>query len=94
VKTSAGVGRAPFVVTVAPRTCQCALPARELFKSGNRDRAIANATGYWCVYLAFFGEQLIWLDWLVTDIRDGRIIWRNGRHTQEGKGNGKQGIAA
>lgn len=88
--TSAGVSRSPFVVTVAPRVCKCVLPPKELGVSGSLERAIKLASGYWNVYLAFFGSQQVWLEWLITDIRDGRIVWRNGRLTQEGNNGNKE----
>lgn len=86
---AASISRTPFLVTVAPRVCACRLPPKELGRRRNADRAIADVSGYWNVYLAFFGEQQIWLDWLVTDLRDGRVIWRNGRQLTEGASDGE-----
>ena len=80
--TSAGIARMPFLLTVAPRACSCTLPPKELGRFGKLDRALAAADGYWCVYLAFFGDQVIWLDWLIVDMRDGVMMWRNGRPTK------------
>jgi hypothetical protein len=84
----ARVGVTPYVVTVAPKVCTCRLPAMELGTRKRLDVAIALVEGYWAVYLAFFGGQQIWLDWLVTDQRDGRIMWRNGRqlHKEDDSG--------
>jgi hypothetical protein len=85
---AAGISRNPYLFAVAPRVCMCTLPPRELGRFRKIERALTDARGYWNVYLAFFGEQQIWLDWYVTDLRDGRIIWRNGRHLTEGASNG------
>lgn len=81
--TSAGIAHTPFLVTVAPRACKCVLPAKELGVRRSLASAQALIEGYWAVYLGFFGDQQIWLDWLITDRRDGRIMWRNGRRLQE-----------
>jgi len=43
------------------------------------ESAIRLIEGYWNVYLAFFGEQMVWLHFQITDVRDGRVIWHNGR---------------
>jgi hypothetical protein len=70
----------------------------ELFTSRTAEKAIANMTGYWSVYLTFFGEQMNWLRFTVTDVRDGTVIWRNGRamkeETESGEGSGHESPAA
>lgn len=84
MQTSAGIARAPYILTVAARTCSCNLAPKELGRKQQLDKAVKAIEGYWNVYLAFFGEQVPWLDFLVVDVRDGRIVWRNGRPTTEG----------
>lgn len=81
--TSAGLGRVPYELSVTPRVCGCQQLARVLGTSRSLDRIITAGQGYWNVYLAFFGDQQVWLIWLVTDVRDGRIMWRDGRRTTE-----------
>lgn len=81
--TSRGQNRIPYEFSVTPRVCGCRQPARVLGTGRNLDRLVIVAEGYWNVYLAFFGDQQVWLTWLVTDVRDGRIMWRDGRRTTE-----------
>lgn len=83
MSTAAGISYTPYLATVAPRICQCKLPARELARRRKMAPAIKLIEGYWNVYLGFFGDQVIWLDFLVIDLRDGRIVWRNGRQLVE-----------
>jgi hypothetical protein len=45
------------------------------------EKAVRVISGYWNVYLGFFGDQLVWLHFQVTDTRTGRVVWRNGRYT-------------
>lgn len=61
----------------------------ELGRRGTADRAIAIASGYWNVYLGFFGDQMLWLHFSVVDLRDGRLVWRNGRQVKEETAHGK-----
>lgn len=85
----------PFLIGVAPRVCSCKLPAKELGMFKRPQKAIAEISGYWNVYVGFFGDQMMWLDFTVTDVRDGRVVWKNGRQlteedygaTQDGAGN-------
>jgi hypothetical protein len=88
--TSAGMGRVPYEASVALRVCGCAQPPKVLGTGRDLARIIKVADGYWTVYLAFFGDQQVWLEWLVTDIRDGRIMWRNGRPITEEAVHGKE----
>lgn len=81
---AAGIALRPFYVSVAPRVCSCNLPAKDLGRFKRKERAIAEITGYWSIYLGFFGDQMVWLDFLVTDLRSGEIVWRNGRPTTGG----------
>lgn len=84
--TTAGMHRAPFLMTVAARVCQCQHAPKELGRSRTLERAVTVIGGYWNVYLAFFGEQVVWLDFQVIDLRDGRLVWHNGRHTRTEEG--------
>jgi len=79
--TSAGIARAPFLYTVHAQVCACSQPFRELGRASTLERAVERITGYWNVYLGFFGDQQIWLYFQVIDLRDGRVCWRNGRTT-------------
>jgi hypothetical protein len=88
MSTSAGIARLPYLVTVGPRVCSCQLPAKDIGRCKTLHKALSIVEGYWNVYLGFFGDQQIWLDFLVTDLRDGVILWRNGRPTAEGKAHG------
>lgn len=81
---------APFLVTVMPRVCACermrnvtVAPGKELSRHRSYDRAVLVADGYWNVYLAFFGDQVYWLEFAIVDTRDGRLLWRNGRQMEE-----------
>lgn len=69
----------PYLVTVSVRLCGCKPPWRVLSTRKRLDAALRDAEGYWNVYLAFFGDQQVWLTWLVVDQRDSKIIWRDGR---------------
>lgn len=73
----------PFLVSVAPRVCSCNLAAKELSSHKLPETAIATIEGYWNVYVGFFGDQTMWLDFMVTDTRDGKVIWKNGRQQTE-----------
>ena len=86
--TTAGIALRPFLVSVAPRVCSCNLPPRDLGRYKRAEKAIAEIGGYWNVYVGFFGDQQMWLDFLVTDLRSGRIVWRNGRSMTGGDSDG------
>lgn len=73
----------PFYVSVAPRVCGCKQKERDLGKFKRLDRALKEVEGYWNVFVGFFGEQQLWLDFTVVDLRDGSLIWRNGRLMKE-----------
>lgn len=73
----------PFLVSVAPRVCDCKLAGKELGKFKRAEKAIREIGGYWNVYVGFFGDQTMWLDFTVTDVRDGKVIWKNGRQLTE-----------
>ncbi len=85
--------RAPFLCEVRPRVCGCRQPAKDLGARQTLERAETVIGGYWNVYLAFFGDQMIWLDWTVTDVRDGRLWWHNGHRVKEER-SGKSGRTA
>lgn len=44
--------------------------------------------GYWNIYVTFFGDQTFWLEFIVVDVRDGRIVWKNGQPMKEEASNG------
>ena len=83
MNTSAGVTRAPYLMTVEARVCRCRQAPKELGTRRTLDKAVTEISGYWNVYLGFFGDQLLWLEFLVIDRRDGQIMWRNGRQLAE-----------
>jgi hypothetical protein len=86
---AARVGTTPYLVTVSVRLCGCRPPWRELSTRKHLADALRDAEGYWNVYLAFFGDQQVWLEWLVVDQRDGMIVWRNGRQLHKEDSSGK-----
>lgn len=75
--------RAPYLCEVRPRVCTCAVVGKELSRHRSFDRAVATIVGYWSVYLAFFGDQVYWLEFSIVDTRDGKLLWRNGRRVKE-----------
>lgn len=77
----------PFLVTITARACECGHQGRTDGPYKALNRAIEVVSGYWNVYLAFFGDQIVWLEFAVVDVRDGRVMWVNGRR-QEGASNG------
>lgn len=81
METSAGVARAPFEALITVRACQCRTPATSVGRGRTLDRAIGKIEGYWNVYMGFFGDQIVWMNFDVVDVRTGRVVWRNGRHT-------------
>lgn len=87
-QTSAGMARTPYVLTVRPRVCDCRLPLRELATARDADRLIAVAKGYMNVIGAFYGDQQLILHFDVVDVRDGRVIWRDGRAETTGRNSG------
>lgn len=68
-----------YIFTIAPRVCNCPADPRVFATARVLDRIVKTANGYHAVYDGFFGDQLMWLDFLIVDIRDGRIVWRDGR---------------
>ena len=88
MNAGAGVSLGPlcYVVTIEARVCGCTGPSNIFGRFRRLDRAVKLVTGYWSVYLAFYGDQLVWLHFLITDLRDGRVVWRNGQllTTKEG----------
>ena len=78
---AASTARAPFLATVSARACNCRQAPKELGRAQRMEKALKLIEGYWNVYLAFFGDQVVWLDFLVVDTRTGRVVWRNGRQT-------------
>lgn len=80
----------PFLVTITARSCECGHQGKADGPYKALSRAIEIAAGYWNVYLAFFGDQIVWLEFTVVDTRDGRVMWVNGKR-QEGASNGAFG---
>jgi hypothetical protein len=80
--TTAGVNRAPYLMTVHARVCRCRQAPKELGRARTIERAEAAIGGYWNVYLGFFGDQVVWLNFQIVDLRDGQVVWRNGRRTR------------
>lgn len=78
----------PYVTQVTSRTCACRQGGKQLSRHKILANAVATIGGYWNVYLAFFGDQMVWLDFTVTDVRDGKLMWRNGRTVVEEKNGG------
>jgi len=91
MRTAKGVSRAPYVGMVQPRVCECKCDPKELFTARTEARAIAMISGYWNIYVTFYGTQTFWLEFIVVDVQDGRIVWKNGQPTKEGASNGAGG---
>lgn len=83
MNTVAGLARTPFLLTVTARACRCNQAPKELGRAQKYERALSKMEGYWNVYLGFFGDQIVWLNFQIIDLRDGRVCWRNGRSTSE-----------
>lgn len=77
----------PFEVTIHARVCSCAKPPLIVGRAQRLETAVRMISGYWNVYLGFFGDQLVWLHFQVTDMRTGRVVWHNGRTTNTSGGN-------
>lgn len=82
--TSAGVNRFPYQLTVHLMACPCDGPVKELNKARRLSRLVPDAEGFWNVYLAFFGDKVQLVSFVIVDVRDGQIMWRNGRLTEGG----------
>lgn len=70
-----------YEMTIHARTCHCDQAPMRLGRTAELAKAVRVISGYWNVYLAFFGDQLVWLHFQVTDIHTGRVVWHNGRAT-------------
>lgn len=81
METSAGLAHAPFLAQVSAKACKCNGPVFEVGRARTAERAVERIVGYWNVYIGFYGNQLVWMMFDVVDIRDGRVVWRNGRYT-------------
>jgi hypothetical protein len=62
--------------------CRCTLPAHELSRHRIWDNAVKTAAGYWNIYAAFYGQYQLILWFEIIDVRDGKVLWRNGKPTQ------------
>ncbi len=80
--TSKGMARAPYHLYARARVCRCVLPPQPFGTFRTLPRAVDVATGYWNVMVAFYGDQIFWLHWDVVDIRDGVVVWSDGRLTR------------
>lgn len=74
-----------YLVTIHARVCACQQAPFVIGRTANLDRAVKVISGYWAVYLGFFGDQLVWLAFQITNTETGRVEWRNGRLTPPGK---------
>lgn len=85
--------RAPrnYLLQVSPRVCNCVLPARELGTSKSLTKLEINGMGYWSLFLAFFGEMFPFLQFTIVDMRDGTVMWRNGRRENKEMWNDESG---
>lgn len=77
-----------FELTVEAKVCSCPTPPMPLAMARKLDRILPVAEGYWTVYLNFWGDQMVWVLFTITDVRDGTVVWRNGR-LMEGVDSGK-----
>lgn len=83
-------GGATLELTITPHVCECKLRP-QVFATGRvLERLVVKASGYYEVYIGFYGDQTRWLDFEIVDIRDGQVLWRNGR-LLVGSTHGKQG---
>ena len=76
----------PYVMTITPRVCDCQREPLLLGRAQTLAKAVTVISGYWNVYLAFYGDQVLWLNFQVVDRRDGLVTWRNGRYTNTSGG--------
>lgn len=74
-------GSIHYEATISARVCACTQAPTSYGRSADLDRLIARFRGYYNVYLAFFGDQLVWLNFDIADVHTGQIVWRNGRLT-------------
>lgn len=70
-------------MTIHARVCSCNKPPFVIGRTQKLETAVRTISGYWNVYLGFFGDQLVWLHFQITDISDGRVVWHNGRATKQ-----------
>ena len=90
MKIVAGASRNPFMGTVEAKVCPCDHAPKELFTARTQENAVKRMVGYWDVYLTFYGDQVVWLNFDIVDTRDGVVVWRNGHPMKEethGEGN-------
>jgi len=78
----------PFHVTAELRLCKCGNPVTNLGRYKRYDRAEAEASGYWNVFLEFFGNHVSIVFYSIVDVRDGTVLWINGRTQQKERDNG------
>lgn len=83
-----------YAVEVTLVACRCDGPVTQLGRTKRYDRAVTMADGYWAVYLGFFGHLTHLVNFSIVDMRDGVLLWRNGRHTTEGKQRASEAEAA
>lgn len=75
-------GNAIFILTITPAVCSCQLEQVAFATGRSLDRIIERAESYWAIWKAFYADQTQWLEFLVVDIRDGQLMWRNGARTE------------
>jgi hypothetical protein len=82
--------RAPkiYLLQVSPRVCECVLPARELATAKDLVSIEKKGGFYWQLFLSFFGDMHPFLHFTIVDMRDGTVMWRNGRRLNEEMWNG------
>lgn len=75
----------PYEATIHARTCRCDQPPFRIGRFQKEETAVRVISGYWNIYLGFFGDQLVWLHFQVVDVRTGLVVWHNGRATTPGR---------
>ena len=83
MKIVVGAHPQPFIGTVEAKVCHCDHAPKELFTAKTQESAVRRIAPYWDVYLQFYGDQIVWLNFDIIDTRDGVIVWRNGHPMKE-----------
>ena len=73
----------PYEVRGEVRLCRCHLDSGPRSRHRKVERAIAEAAGTWNIICAFYGDHPLNITVFVVDVRDGTIVWRDGRHQRE-----------
>ena len=87
--TGAQQGRAPYHLLVSLSACRCDLSPQTMGTARDVDRLVPAAQGYWDLYVAFWGHLPRLLSVSIVDVRDGAVMWRNGKSLLQEDASGK-----